>query len=121
MSQESKMTPQEQSTIEVIVKMSENLSNHAKMSLLEDIFNTLDKNAMVDFTDFCNSRMQDVITHKAEIAGRMLGKKAGELFSTSREKINGLSNQFSQKMGKFRGDKDNWSDTNNPYDESNPK
>lgn len=121
MSNEKKVNSQEQSTIDVLVKMSGNLSTYAKMSLLEDIFNTLDKDSMVDFTDFCNSRMQDVITHKAEIAGRMLGKKAGELFNTSREKINGLSNQFSQQMGKFRGEKDSWSDTHNPYDENNPK
>jgi hypothetical protein len=84
MSEESKITPKEQATIDVVVNMSEPLSDRAKMSLMEDIFNTLDKDSMVDFTDFCNSRMQDVITHKAEIAGRMVGKKAGELFQDAK-------------------------------------
>ena len=121
MSEKKQVTPQDQAIIDVTSKMASNLSDHAKMSLMEDIFNTLDPDSMVDFTDFCNKRMGDVISHKAEIAGRMIGKKAGELFDTTREKINGLANTFSQEMGKMRGDGDKWSGTSNPYDQNKPQ
>ena len=119
MSEESKVTPQEQATIEVITKMAGPLSDHARMSLMEDVFNTLEPDSMVDFTDFCNMKMGDVISHKAEIAGRMVGKKAGELFDTTRKNIKGLANKFSQEMGKMRGEGDRWSGNSNPYMDDN--
>lgn len=121
MSEEKKIAPQEQATIDVINTMAEKLSPQAKMSLMEDIFNTLEPDDMVSFTDFCNLRMGDVITHKAEIAGRMVGKKAGELFDATRKNLNGIANKFSEQMGRNRGDRDKWSDVTNPYDESKPK
>jgi len=118
-------TPQnpekEKATVEVMINMSNSLSNQAKMIMLQEVFKTLDKDSMVDFTDFCNARMKDVITHKLEIAGRMAGKKAGELFDATRKNVNSLANQFSQQMGKQREGRDTWSDVSNPYDETEPK
>jgi hypothetical protein len=117
----SKITPEEQAKIEIIITMAQQLSPQAKLSSLEDIFGTLDPDSMVDFTDFCNKRMGAVVSHKFEIAGRMVGKKAGELLDSASKNINNLANQFSKEMGKQRGDKDTWSDVDNPYRDSEPK
>lgn len=116
MQDDNKNNPDD-SKVKLALDIIKNADNKAKKRLIIEIYNTLPPDDMVEVTDFLNQTMQDVVSHKAEIAARIIGKKSGELFDFTKEKLNGLANQFSAKMRAHRGDRDKHSDIKNPYDE----
>ena len=89
-------------TVKAIV--SKDVSEEAKMEIIKFLFKQLSPDSMVDFTDYANKKMEDVVSLKAELSAKILGKKAGELFDAAREKVEGLANTFSQEMKRWNSD-----------------